>query len=338
MKIFLCNMAQTKRKQGLINKRFLLNLKDMKLFKKLWGLSLSKTVLPSYKEYKDILISGIELLKEEREKGSLGRKNGVHILDKISAKNLIVIGDIHGDFSSLTYIINNFDKVNDFFIALGDYIDRGSAKAQVLSLFTLLKLKIENAQKVILLRGNHEPPKGLEPYPHDYPSMLNKLYGQEKGKELYELSRAFFDEMPYAIIIKGLALFLHGGPPTSGLNNNEDQYLGYSKWPPDLYVLEEVLWNDPRDNIDLWAPSPRGAGKLWGKRITEKVLKKIDVKYIIRGHEPAPYGYKVNHGGKVLTLFSRLGEPYSNIKASYILCNNVMMLRENPLKCIKSFS
>ena len=33
---------------------------------------------------------------------------------------------------------------------------------------------------------------------------------------------------------------------------------------------------------------------------------------IVRGHEPAYSGYKWNHDGRVLTLFSRIGPPYMN--------------------------
>jgi protein phosphatase len=39
---------------------------------------------------------------------------------------------------------------------------------------------------------------------------------------------------------------------------------------------------------------------------------------LIRGHEPSEEGYKINHNGKVLTLFSRKGEPYFNAQAAYL--------------------
>ena len=300
--------------------------------------------LPSYEDYKTVLEEGLELVKEERKNETLGRKGGVHLLENTSFKYVIIIGDVHGDFRSLSKIFEESiiklmnRKENYLFVALGDYIDRGPAKEQVLVLFHLLRLKIEEPQKVILLRGNHEPPKGLEPYPHDYPHVLTEIYGYEKGRELYNLSRRLFDELPYAVIIRDIALLLHGGPPTKNLDRPEELYLGYNEWPPNIYLLEEILWNDPRDDIELWAPSPRGAGRLWGLKITEKVIDKLKVKYIIRGHEPAPYGYKVNHKGKVITLFSRLGEPYFNIKASYIFCDSIERLKKKPLECIRSFS
>jgi protein phosphatase len=44
----------------------------------------------------------------------------------------------------------------------------------------------------------------------------------------------------------------------------------------------------------------------------------LNVNVLIRGHEPSAEGYKNNHHGKVLTLFSRKGEPYYNTQAAYL--------------------
>ncbi len=299
--------------------------------------------LPSFEEYMEIIEDSIEKLKEERSQKLLGRVNGVYLLDRAERDfdSLVIIGDIHGDYTSLRYILNNIEKKlldkKLLFIALGDYIDRGSFNEQILSLTALLKFKNRYPMQVILLRGNHEPPKGLEPYPHDFPYALVSVYGMEKGKEAYNKTRHLFDELPYAVIIKGFALLVHGGPPTFNLNEEVDVYLGYSTWPPDINVLTEILWNDPYETDLERIPSPRGAGFLWGIPVTLNVLNKLQVKYIIRGHEPSDLGYKLNHNGKVITLFSRLGPPYYNKKAAFIYCSDLKKLKDNPLSCIITF-
>ncbi|MCD6323600.1 MAG: hypothetical protein J7L55_00600, partial [Desulfurococcales archaeon] len=66
-------------------------------------------------------------------------------------------------------------------------------------------------------------------------------------------------------------------------------------------------------------PSPRGAGYLFGRPVTEWVIRKFRVKEIFRGHEPVYNGYKFNHDGKVMTIFSRLGPPYFNKRAVYVV-------------------
>jgi hypothetical protein len=48
------------------------------------------------------------------------------------------------------------------------------------------------------------------------------------------------------------------------------------------------------------------------------VLRRFNVKILIRGHEPSGDGFKVNHTGKVLTLFSRKGPPYFNAQGAYL--------------------
>jgi diadenosine tetraphosphatase ApaH/serine/threonine PP2A family protein phosphatase len=81
---------------------------------------------------------------------------------------------------------------------------------------------------------------------------------------------------------------------------------------PAKRVLEELLWNDPDEEVKGVTASPRGAGFLFGKNVTQEVLARLDAKLLIRGHEPASGGYKISHHGKVLTLFSRKGSPYFN--------------------------
>lgn len=174
-------------------------------------------------------------------------------------------------------------------------------------MLTLAKLKISEPDSVVLLRGNHEPPPGLTPYPHDYPEVLRDLYGYEWGEKLYRLSFALFQQLPYAVRL-GPLLALHGGLPV------------YSKFErrPNLDLLEEVLWNDPEDLVEEAVPSPRGAGYLFGPSVTERWAKELGFEKLVRGHEPCE-GYKLNHNGKVITLFSRLGPPYYNSKAAVAL-------------------
>lgn len=65
-----------------------------------------------------------------------------------------VIGDIHGCHTALMGFMNNHDvNANEFFIFLGDYLDRGLENVQTLEY--LLDLW-ENHKNVYFLEGNHE--------------------------------------------------------------------------------------------------------------------------------------------------------------------------------------
>lgn len=83
-------------------------------------------------------------------------------------------------------------------------------------------------------------------------------------------------------------------------------------------VLEDLLWSDPDENVEGISSSPRGAGHLFGKKVTKQVLANINAKILIRGHESSDLGFKINHGGRVLTLFSRKGSPYFNTYGAYL--------------------
>jgi protein phosphatase len=54
----------------------------------------------------------------------------------------------------------------------------------------------------------------------------------------------------------------------------------------------------------------------------------LKVNILIRGHEPAELGYKINHAGKVLTLFSRKGEPYFNSRGAFLQFNMTERIRD----------
>jgi len=232
-----------------------------------------------------------------------------------------VVGDIHGDWESLEYWWRVTEGGFRFF--LGDYIDRGPPEGQVGVLARLLEALLEG-EGVVLLRGNHEPPSWLIPRPHDYPEALRRLYGGE-WRGLYELSLRLFDMLPYALLVEGGALLVHGGPPASRAMAQGAprgvELLGGGVWPPPRDVLVEVLWSDPCECEEPVRPNHRrGVGSLWGPQATRRVLELLGVEAIIRGHEYAHAGYKLDHDGRVVTLFSRLGPPYPNERAAILWC------------------
>jgi protein phosphatase len=121
------------------------------------------------------------------------------------------------------------------------------------------------------------------------------------------------------VLINERFILLHGGAP-SRVSTVEDVAYAHKKHPEENH-LEEILWSDPLEGIKGTYPSPRGAGRLFGKDITEKFLKMFNVKALIRGHEPNEEGFRTNHDGKLLTIFSRKGSPYHNNCGSYLHLN-----------------
>lgn len=232
----------------------------------------------------------------------------------------LVVGDLHGDLESLVEILQQSKilermgkSAESILIFLGDYGDRGACSAE--TYYTVLKLKLLYPQQVILMRGNHEGPEDLMPSPHDLPYQFQAKF-RKTWAEAYGETRGLFDHLYAALLVHERYLMVHGGLPKE-LSTVDDLAYAYSLHP-ERSLLEELLWSDPNETVEGVAASPRGAGRLFGKSITDRVLAKLNVKVLIRGHEPCEDGFKINHGGKVLTLFSRKGPPYFNAHGAYL--------------------
>jgi protein phosphatase len=254
------------------------------------------------------------------EKGLVGSlKVDGRLVRVQSAGEAIIVGDLHGDLESLVHILKAsafMEKASQgtgmLLIFLGDYGDRGAYSAEVY--YIVLRLKQLFPQNVILMRGNHEGPEDLLAEPHDLPESLRERFAEE-GSRVYEKLRGLFDSLFTAVIVEKLCLLVHGGAPRDATLEG----LAYAhQTHPKTTMLEEILWSDPSDDIRGTCSSPRGAGRLFGEDVTQKLLDKLDVKVLVRGHEPTPEGFKINQHGKVLTLFSRKGPPYFNTSAAYL--------------------
>lgn len=282
-----------------------------------WVVEKAREASLNYDACVDIMERAKEILNEE-----LRGRRGRWVTELQDLCPYIIVGDLHGDLETLSKILSRISherlaKGEVRLAFLGDYVDRGLYQLE--TLLAALILKVEFPEYVILLRGNHEPPKSLKPYPHDYPSVLRSRFGYVKGLELYEKSLEVFDLLPLVAVVRNAFVMLHGGLPTETFRK-EVSLLEYfmGKSPGGSFsLLVEILWNDPVESNYVRAPSPRGAGYLFGRVVTEWFLKRFRLYAVFRGHEAVDRGYKLNHGGRVVTLFSRLGPPYYNSRASY---------------------
>lgn len=257
------------------------------------------------------------LLRESGEKGNLTITN--HLVEIKPLGEALVVGDLHGDIDSLMLILQTSDFLEKMqenhdaaLIFLGDYGDRGNKSAEIY--YLILRLKLAFPDQVVLLRGNHEAPKSLLGEPHDLPHQLQNRFGND-WILVYEKLQALWANLYNAVFVKDRYLMVHGGI-SSQICNLQD--IAQAQEGHNEAVLEDLLWSDPTEDevaVECW---PRGAGKLFGESVTTQVLTRLKAKILIRGHESSDSGYKINHNGKVLTLFSRKGSPYFNRFGAYL--------------------
>ncbi len=276
-------------------------------------------VAVSVDEFLSLAEAVMELLADEQSHATnlqvLGR-----LVNLKPEGEAIVVGDVHGDLQSLSHILNATGFIEKakrnkqcLLVFLGDYGDRGIHSPEVY--FIVLKLKETFPENVVLLRGNHEGPDDLLAHPHDLPNHLHTKFGEDSSRAYAKL-RKLFGYLHSAVVVKGRYVLLHGGVPTQA-KTVEDLAYAHQMHPSEPH-LEEILWSDPWEGLSGTCPSPRGAGKLFGENETNRFLDLLNVKVLIRGHEPSPEGFKFNHSGKIITLFSRKGAPYSNEQGAYL--------------------
>jgi protein phosphatase len=184
------------------------------------------------------------------------------------------------------------------------------------------------------MRGNHEAPSEFPFSSHDLPYNIQDRFGSSFAKAIYGKILALFKLMTLATVIKDRLFLVHGGLPTGVVTS--DDYKSSSTilggWKQAIAtarqnhlqnsIMAELLWNDPRtlEGLEPWEPSSRGIGRHFGSKITERWLRATNTRVVVRGHEPCQ-GYRIDHQGKIMTLFS-CTQAYSNISsAGYILAS-----------------
>ncbi len=266
-------------------------------------------------------------LQAERQKKSIaGGKVSGGLVEIQELENLAVISDLHGDSKSLLRILSEIryeqflsNPMNKL-VFLGDYVDRGSDSVGVM--YAACHLKGTYPDSVVLMRGNHEAPAEFPFSSHDLPYEIEERFGG-RGKVIHQKLLSMFKTLTLATVVRQKILLVHGGLPTEDavIANFRESIATAQENHVRSKVLEELLWNDPRqiDTEQGWEMSRRGLGRHFGSGISRRWLLASGTKAIVRGHEPCQ-GFWLDHGDTVMTLFS-CEEAYPKFKAAYLMLN-----------------
>ena len=265
----------------------------------------------------------VKILQMERKNGKIrGGRIRNSLIELEMPENLVIVGDLHGDLKSLLLILrkikyeNFLSNANNKLIFLGDYVDKGPNSIKILH--NIFYLKCRYPDSVVLMRGNHEAPIEFPFSDHDLPLESIELFGKEKGEIIYKKFLSLFQLFTVITIVKHKLLMVHGGLPT--IVNKDTCKLISDNGGNDKQkaILEELLWNDPRliQNGTNWEVSRRLYGKHFGAEITRSWLEMTGTKVVVRSHEPCN-GFRVDHDGMILTLFSSKAF-YQKFEAAYL--------------------
>lgn len=211
----------------------------------------------------------------------------------------IIVGDIHGHILDLFRVLKEFglpDKVP--YVFLGDLVDRGEFSIETVILVFLLKIFFPD--NVHLIRGNHE--FELLSANCGFAKQLADHF--ENAGEVFESFVDAFSFIPLACLIDGTVLCIHGGlgPGVFSLSQFRKQERPINDFAEDF--VNSVLWSDPQEGLEDFAPSNRGTGFFFGAPSVKEFLEANNLTTIVRGHECVLPGVQWMFDKSIVTVFT----------------------------------
>uniref|UniRef100_A0A7S2Z523 Serine/threonine-protein phosphatase n=1 Tax=Chloropicon laureae TaxID=464258 RepID=A0A7S2Z523_9CHLO len=196
-----------------------------------------------------------------------------------------VCGDIHGQFHDLLKLFDTGGRVPETsYIFMGDFVDRGYNSLEVFTFLLLLKARWPT--KMTLLRGNHESRQITQVY--GFYDECQRKYGNANA---WRFCTEVFDFLTLAALIDNTALCVHGGLSPDLRTIDRIRTLDRCCEIPHEGPFCDLMWSDPED-IDAWSISPRGAGWLFGSKVTAEFNRINGLNIICRAHQLVQEGLK----------------------------------------------
>lgn len=135
----------------------------------------------------------------------MNKEKNVEFVDLDESKEIVICGDIHGQYYDLLNIFNEhgYPSENKHFLFNGDFVDRGSFSIEVM--IALMAFKTLTPKCLYLNRGNHEAWE------------LNTMYGFEGEvvnkycSDTFLLFLDLFKHLPIAHVVNQEIFVVHGG-------------------------------------------------------------------------------------------------------------------------------
>lgn len=196
-----------------------------------------------------------------------------------------VCGDIHGQFFDVLELFRTGGQIPDSkYVFIGDFVDRGFNSVETFQL--LLCYKVKYPGHITLLRGNHESRQVTQFYGF-YEEAMRK-YG---NNNVWKYTTDVFDYLPIAGLIEGKVLCIHGGLSPDIKSLDQIRTIDRKVEIPHEGPFCDMMWSDP-DDIETWAFNTRGAGWIFGSRVTKEFERINDLDLICRAHQLVQEGYQ----------------------------------------------
>jgi len=214
------------------------------------------------------------------------------------ASPVTICGDIHGQFYDLLELFKTGGEIpNTNYLFMGDFVDRGYYSLETFSL--LLAFKARYPDKITLLRGNHESRQITQVY--GFYDECQQKYGNANA---WKYCTQVFDYLTLAALVEGEILGVHGGLSPDIRTLDQIRTIPRNQEIPHEGPFCDLMWSDPED-IETWQASTRGAGWLFGSKVTDEFARVNGLELVCRAHQLVQEGYKYMFPNKnLVTVWS----------------------------------
>jgi serine/threonine-protein phosphatase 6 catalytic subunit len=209
----------------------------------------------------------------QRAKEILGEESNVQPV----TSPINICGDIHGQFFDLLELFRKGGEIpNVSYIFIGDFVDRGHNSVETMEY--LICLKVKYPDKITLLRGNHESRNITMAY-----GFYDEIYRKYGNINPWRHFTDLFDYLPIGALVEGRILCVHGGLSPEIKTLDQIRTIDRKLEIPMDGPYADLMWSDP-DDIERWSANMRGAGWLFGSKVTKDFNLRNGLELICRAH------------------------------------------------------